>query len=528
APPPASLETLTQDVRRVRLGAADGFLLGGADGLTETWEAIRMSRAVIEEFRTRLWMELEDPASAGPDWASRFETWDSLSLDTIQQAADESFFEPWMRFYRHVDEVFLRLYGMTDAAIRAAEPFAPLGFSMTTCPDEISPLWHGAAAAVELIATPPDRVSMARTAAYRSPAAQTILCVPGAATPEQAGWWPWHALLNRHAGLWWNLDAGPEAVMDGPMSVDPVFAEVLDQTKAVRAGFADLFLMAKPAEPPIAIYDSRASELLRAARKEPPRASLAGALAILQRLGFAAELVASEDSRSDDLTKYKWLVLPGLDALSDAEVQRIRAFVRAGGLVLADIPPGAFDELGRPRKDLPLRDLFTMLTPWETEPPADADPAASRTPQKSHGAYLLNQSFGESFNAESLELLETMFRGARCEEMFEINGADPFIGQRFRFRYGKALVYAALTSPNQPGRAKYELVIPQEGYVYNMQAGLEVRRPKHIRWRAMPGSVALFSALPYRVTAVKTAVPDVVRPGNRLHCGCLACWSLRP
>lgn len=511
APPPACLDQLTQDVRRVRVGAAAALLLGGSNSLETTRVAIQTSPAVVQEFRARLWAEFDAPAALGPEWASRFKTWDDLSAETIRQAADDGFFEPWMRFQQHVDAVFLRLYNLARTAIRQAEPVAPIGFSMTASPTGISPLWYGTAAGLEFIAAPPDPVSLARATAYRAPDAQTVLCALGAATDAEAGWWPWHTVLNRCSGLWWNLDAGPESVMAGPVSIDPLFAEVLAQTKTVKSGFADLFLASQPAPASIAVYDSRPSELLQAARKNPPRQSLATALAILETLGFAVDPISSASASSDRFNDYKCLILPDVLVLSDAEVNRIRAFVRGGGLVLADAPPGAYDEFGRPRKDLPLGDLFRPFLPRETTPGDD------QTPPRNPRAYLLDHSFSEDLDQESLTLLESLVREALCEKVLEVSGDEPFDGQRFCFTFDKARVYAALTRPDQPGPAKYRLAIPADGHVYDMKTGLEVRKPERIGWRAAPGEVALFSTLPYRVIAVEAVVPDTVRPGNRIN-----------
>jgi len=517
APPPPALEKVTQEVRRLRLGAAEGFLLGGANGLSETYDAVRTSPSVMQEFRAALWSEFGEPSALGGQWASRFQAWDGLTLETIQQAADEGFFEPWMRFCQHVDAVFLRLYGMGRDAVHAAESEASAGFSMAASREGISPLWRETAAAIEFVAAPPDPGVMARAAAYRAPDARTVLLVPGAATPEQGRWWPWHAALHRHSGLWWNLDEGPESVLDAGGAVDPVFSEVIAQTRAVRAGFSELFLMAYPAETPIAVYDSRPSELLHGATGQS--GAFAGALVLLRSLGLAAALVPSDDVRAEVLATYKCLVLPGVDVLSDAETAGLRMFVESGGMLLADTPPGAFDVSGRPREKPPLDDMFTPLPAPGSEAAPDAAAGAQPPPQKSAQAYILNQSFSEDFPEETRTRLQDALRLAGAAEIFEISGKRPFDGQRFCFRFGKARVYAALVQPACARRSKFRLGIPDEGYVYDMQKGLEVRRPRNMGWRADPAGVALFSVLPYRVTDVQVAVPKSVPPGHRVTVG---------
>jgi hypothetical protein len=49
--------------------------------------------------------------------------------------------------------------------------------------------------------------------------------------------------------------------------------------------------------------------------------------------------------------EYRVLILPGCLCLSDAEARRIRAFVEAGGVVIADYLPGLWDQHGKGRAD---------------------------------------------------------------------------------------------------------------------------------------------------------------------------------
>ncbi|MFH1998439.1 MAG: beta-galactosidase trimerization domain-containing protein, partial [Planctomycetota bacterium] len=48
--------------------------------------------------------------------------------------------------------------------------------------------------------------------------------------------------------------------------------------------------------------------------------------------------------------QYRVLILPAVPCLSDVEAQRIRAFCKAGGMVIADYMPGLWDQHGRGRK----------------------------------------------------------------------------------------------------------------------------------------------------------------------------------
>jgi hypothetical protein len=64
------------------------------------------------------------------------------------------------------------------------------------------------------------------------------------------------------------------------------------------------------------------------------------------------------DLDAQELAKYAVVVLPGAAALSDGQVAALRAYVRKGGGLVATAEVSLCDELGRPRRDFALGDLF--------------------------------------------------------------------------------------------------------------------------------------------------------------------------
>jgi hypothetical protein len=69
-------------------------------------------------------------------------------------------------------------------------------------------------------------------------------------------------------------------------------------------------------------------------------------------------LVNDWDLSPKELARYQVLVLANAAALSDAQAEAVRQFVRAGGGLVATGEASLFDELGRPRPDFALKDLF--------------------------------------------------------------------------------------------------------------------------------------------------------------------------
>ena len=73
---------------------------------------------------------------------------------------------------------------------------------------------------------------------------------------------------------------------------------------------------------------------------------------------LAVTLITEWDLRPATLSRYGVLVLPNAACLSEKHVQVIREYVAAGGGLVATSDTSLFDELGRPRGDFALGDVF--------------------------------------------------------------------------------------------------------------------------------------------------------------------------
>ncbi len=73
---------------------------------------------------------------------------------------------------------------------------------------------------------------------------------------------------------------------------------------------------------------------------------------------FAFDFVHEDDLDLERLRKYDALLLPNVALLSDAQAAQLRAYVAAGGSLLATFETGLYDERGGPWSDFVLGDLF--------------------------------------------------------------------------------------------------------------------------------------------------------------------------
>ncbi len=81
------------------------------------------------------------------------------------------------------------------------------------------------------------------------------------------------------------------------------------------------------------------------------------------------EMVHDRLLDGEHLAAYKTLILPNIAALSDAQCDQLRAFVKKGGSLIATYETSLYDEHGTRRKNFALADLFGVDWTGKTEGP---------------------------------------------------------------------------------------------------------------------------------------------------------------
>lgn len=88
------------------------------------------------------------------------------------------------------------------------------------------------------------------------------------------------------------------------------------------------------------------------------REFLQGLYAVLVEGRFLFDFVHEDDLGPERLRRYDALILPNVALLSERQGEQLRAYVAAGGSLLATFETGLYDENGAPRTDFLLGDLF--------------------------------------------------------------------------------------------------------------------------------------------------------------------------
>lgn len=90
-------------------------------------------------------------------------------------------------------------------------------------------------------------------------------------------------------------------------------------------------------------------------------------LHLIHHSGYVPSFVDGKSAL--DPKKYKAIVLYDAQCLSDLEVEKLTAYVRQGGTLIADVPPATATELGRPRSQPALDHLFGITRNQAKTPP---------------------------------------------------------------------------------------------------------------------------------------------------------------
>lgn len=169
-------------------------------------------------------------------------------------------------------------------------------------------------------------------------------------------WWRWDCIGAFHG--WLAPDLRPY----------PAVQEIIKDTQVMRDGLGDLLLRSHYQDDGIAVLYSYPSVF---AHKLDDGASYGGyegehiaTQQLLRDLGLQFRYVTDRQLRLGefDKSKFKLLLLPRADALGDREAQVIREFAQGGGIVIADVRPGLYDDHCKPREHGVLDDLFGVQT----------------------------------------------------------------------------------------------------------------------------------------------------------------------
>ena len=181
-------------------------------------------------------------------------------------------------------------------------------------------------------------------------------------------WIVWYTFLRGANSFWlWQGSGGSAGHLIGT-TIAPEFtwydfmSDGQNAINRIQAGIGKLAMAMDRPDDGVAILYSQPSMLMANFTPEFPKRwdSLAGLTVILPESNFQYRMIASEQLEDGVLGQgdIRLLYLPYCQALSPKEVDEIRAFVKAGGAVVADLRPAVTDAHGKPYPAGALDDVF--------------------------------------------------------------------------------------------------------------------------------------------------------------------------
>jgi hypothetical protein len=365
--------------------------------------------AALAGFRTWLQAQYHDLAQLNAAWATPFGTWDDVrpfTTDAIKnrmasgealprgkpdwQAVQRLKFvplaagkelvrwnlAPWCDFRTYMDVSLARTLGALRQAAHEIDPLTPVGIEGTQMPHAFGG-YDLARLAQVLDWVEPYDIGNAREIFGSFMPGRPILTTVFERETNQARRRLWHLLLEGDRGciIWWSEDCLDWSRPDFPLtSKGRALAPVL---RELKSPLARLFLGAKRQRDPIYLHYSQPSiqvnwllestvdgstwhrrfSSFEADHNQQARVRNAW-LKALQDLGWSPQFISAEQLERLELgpSDHHTLVLPQSWALSDREVQTVRAIVQGPPPVAIPPPqrtvlmsgaPGWFDEHGR-------------------------------------------------------------------------------------------------------------------------------------------------------------------------------------
>ncbi|MBM4050305.1 MAG: hypothetical protein FJ279_34855, partial [Planctomycetes bacterium] len=551
---------------RARTHLPQGILaysLGDENTLAVSHVDVCMSPTCQEDFREYLRRVYGTLAALNAEWGAAYKAWSEVAPMTEKEAQERGNLAPFIDHRLHMDDVFAGIHLFAQDVLHEIDPKTPVG------PEGLwntGPLrgfhWTKFARNLGVVNVYTDEYL--KREIIRSLAPRQALhgmwyggYEHDVDAPERMARLPWMMLLHDQNSVWWYSVRSYSHIGSclGAFAPDlrpmPYFERTLAEWDTLHRGAAKLIMSLPRLHDGLAVLYSRPSAYAFGLGTED-------LLAALEDAGYQYDVVSDEDlaQAPPDPRKYRALILPNCRALSEAEARHVEAFAVAGGLVIADLLPGLYDEHAKLRPSGRLNDLFGVASMNATVRQeetsavfeamtipllatgecavaagspraklADGRPAIiTREHDKGRAVYLnfSLEGYRHERQKESLptlaRLLQQLLVGHGVMPPVQVSDAHGQPVPRCEVcRYGDErmqLVGILREVGKGPEVVTATIKLPVKGHVY------DVRRRKYLGQSDsldVPlGPVEVFAALPYRVTGIpprRISGPQNARPG---------------
>lgn len=556
------------------------YTLGDENYMSHGRYEVEVSPASMKAFREWLRDKYENIDALNAVWDTDHADFDAITkpmlLDEALQQPESC--APWFDFRAFMDSAFAGLHQHMAGFVRAEDPGAKVGWDGFLG-------YHWGAGYDFYKLTRDLELNQCYTSGYLQGELIRSLKEPGALTGEwgnavadrEDGFTAigWHNLFRGHNSCWWWTSWGCDYIPFNPdMTVSDAGRWYFNAAREIKSGPGRLLLHATREDSSVLVLYNQADLYAQVLATRLRGGSvwdgghefennLSAISRALQDAGYPYRFLAAAEleTNPDALKDCRLFVLPQAMCLSDTAIARIRQFVQAGGMLLADGRAGLLTGDGALRETRPLDDVFGISSPSgsnalsakPTTVKASTGPVALELPlletvRATFGETVANEPGAPTFIANAFGAGQTMwlnFPFATYNKLRVEANEWVFAEMLRRFLGAEGLGPAArITSPTGPVRCIQPVTFADEdlrylalqqdilirglpeqsvrvemrdsAYVYDVRAGELVSHEPTSTWDTTisRGTPRLFALLPYRVTGLSTEVTQIADPAD--------------
>jgi hypothetical protein len=334
-----------------------GYCLGDELGTTYyvTPFDFDFSPVSLRGFRQWLLLQYSSLAGVNQEWDTKFATWDEVMPMTALEVAQRGNYAPWADHRTYMEVAFTDYMTFVRDEIRKTDPEGRIGISGTQASEAYGGFdWWRLAHTLDFIQAY-DHQNTGEM--HRSFGIVSLPWWGYAVQNPDISYTMWNRFFNQARGgsyFVYNYMLNPDMTLT--KSTGDGVGAIQDQQEGLG-----LLFQGCTRPPDVLVHYSMAS--IHAAyacdNDDLFRRNRDGWFRAIDDSGMQADFIAYEEiERGDLLKRGKALLLPYSQALSPKEVAAIKAFVRGGGMVIADARPGVMDEHCRTLAQGALDDVF--------------------------------------------------------------------------------------------------------------------------------------------------------------------------
>ncbi|NLF93534.1 MAG: hypothetical protein GX564_06565 [Oligosphaeraceae bacterium] len=515
-------------------------------------------------FREYLKREYHSLEALNQEWGTACKSWEEVKAMTFPQARRHGNFAPWADHRMHMEQVFTDINRFARKAILEIDPEAVIGLDEPNATSSYNG-YDWPSLMQELDFCNPyfgkwhwrdDQIEAARCFGQKLEAPTGIWFGSYWRGEEFNRFIPWQSLFNGMKGVYWWVGMASRNSSIGALTPDfaplPYFAQALEEINEIKRGIGKLLLHCTRKHDKIAIHYSTRSihaatieantqlppekfpeeEIIKDSMALPDTPTQFGSsyplyrsqlalMTVLEDIGLQYDFVSPEQLENGEFQaqKYKVLVLPYAKALSPAEAEEIKAFVRNGGLLLADRLPGIMDGHCKHLPQSSLIDLFSQADQKLQVNCHGKGKAVCLHDFLDDYVFSLRRQGREKAKREKIKeflQLAAVEPGAR---ILDSKGDDLGSTEMVFFRNGAVEFVCLLRDYLSAGSASKEVTImfPRLAHIYDVRTNQYLGFGNQAALTLRKGQARVFALSPYQVLGVNLALDkEKYRPGDSI------------